>query len=108
MQDFNEINAELDAYGHGLQSRPQIVVANKTEMPGTEDNVLRLQDTVNARVKSEVNTDREGLTDPQVYAISAATGDGLDKLNFVIAERVQELRQAAEDTNNKDSEYDKI
>ena len=35
--DFQEINAELAAFGHGLMQKPQIVAVNKMDIPGVED-----------------------------------------------------------------------
>ena len=37
IDDFQEINAELAAFGHGLMKKPQIVAVNKMDIPGVED-----------------------------------------------------------------------
>ncbi len=38
-EDYKNINAELKAYGYGLEHRPQIVIANKMDMPDAEANL---------------------------------------------------------------------
>ena len=37
LEDFEAINAELAAFGHGLRDKPQIVVINKLDMPEVQD-----------------------------------------------------------------------
>lgn len=37
LEDFESINAELAAFGHGLSDKPQIVVINKLDMPEVRD-----------------------------------------------------------------------
>jgi len=36
-EDFEQINAELTAFGHGLIDKPQIVVLNKLDIPGVRE-----------------------------------------------------------------------
>ena len=66
IEDFDQINLELANYGE-LSQRPQIVVCNKTDLPGAEENLERLK----AHVKP--------LGYP-VFAVSAATHQGFDPL----------------------------
>jgi GTP-binding protein len=37
LADFETINAELAAFGHGLMDKPQIVVINKLDIPGVQE-----------------------------------------------------------------------
>ena len=37
LEDFETINAELEAFGHGLIDKPQIVVINKLDLPSVRD-----------------------------------------------------------------------
>lgn len=84
VQDFHTINAELEAYAAELAERPQIVVANKCDMPDTDVAIEVLREVAEAQGKP-------------FYAISAITGEGIDRLVSDVAERVAELRaQAAE------------
>ncbi|MEE1199913.1 MAG: GTPase ObgE [Christensenellales bacterium] len=42
LEDYDTIMKELEAYGD-LKNRPMIVVANKTDLPGAEENLARLR-----------------------------------------------------------------
>jgi GTP-binding protein len=79
IDDYHTINAELAAYATDLAVRPQVVVANKCDMPGTEEAVERLRATAEADGRP-------------FFAVSAVTGDGLDALVSAVADRVYELR----------------
>ena len=75
--DFDQINSELANYGE-LSQRPQIVVCNKTDLPGAEENLERLK----AHVKP--------LGYP-VFAVSAATHQGFDPLLDTALNMLDEL-----------------
>jgi GTPase len=77
-EDFRVIMAELKSFGHGLEEKPMIVVASKADVA----NPQKLK-------KLEVLAKRRKLP---LYAISAVTGLGIDKLRYAIGERVRELR----------------
>ena len=47
-EDYIKINHELEMYNEELLQRPQIVVANKIDMPGNEDKLKVLQDNITA------------------------------------------------------------
>ncbi len=70
VDDIEKINAELEKYSPALASRPQIVVANKSDMV-----LLEYEDYV----KDFEKYVRETLGAPLVY-ISAVTGEGLDEM----------------------------
>ena len=82
VEDYRTINAELAAYAYELADRPQIVVANKCDMPGTEDAVKALREAAEA----------DGHT---FHAISAVTGEGIDALVSDTADAVAKLRAEA-------------
>lgn len=82
VEDYRTINAELAAYASELADRPQIVVANKCDMPGTEDAVKALREVAEA----------DGHT---FHAISAVTGKGIDALVSDTADAVAKLRAEA-------------
>jgi GTP-binding protein len=83
VRDYETINAELSAYASELAERPQIVVANKCDMPGVEEGVERLREAA----------ERDGHP---FFAVSAVTGAGLDELVLETAREVRELRQTIE------------
>ena len=66
VEDFEQICDELVAYGD-LAERPQIVAANKMDLPGAQENLERLRKHLHG-------------TDIEVYPISAATRQGFDEL----------------------------
>ena len=66
VDDLDQINTELDHYGT-LSELPQIIVCNKTDLPGAEENLKRI------RILAE------GMGCP-VFPVSAATHEGFDAL----------------------------
>ena len=66
IEDFEHICDELVGYGD-LAERPQIVAANKMDLPGAEENLERLRKHLRG-------------TDIEVYPVSAATRKGFDEL----------------------------
>ncbi len=82
VHDFEVINEELRAYAQELATRPQIVVANKCDMPGYEENTERVRKAA----------EEAGYP---FFAVSAVTGEGIDGLMDATAARVHELRSAA-------------
>ena len=68
VEDFDQINHELANYGE-LAERPQIVVCNKSDLPDSEENVVRLK----------AHLAGLGLDYP-VFVVSAATHQGFDAL----------------------------
>ncbi|MFP4395430.1 MAG: GTPase ObgE [Anaerolineales bacterium] len=52
--DFQEINAELAAFGHGLMQKPQIVAVNKMDIPGVEDIFPIIKEEIEARGYKDV------------------------------------------------------
>lgn len=85
-----------------------IVVANKCDMPGFEDNLTRLQAEVDKLIKANKGTNKEGLVHDKVFAISALSGLGVDPLNLTIASCVAEIRAKAVEEAEKSDEYDKL
>ena len=67
IDDFEKINHELEAYSAKLAHRKQLVVANKMDLPDSEENLIKLKDYVEAK----------GY---EIMPVSAATGDGLQEL----------------------------
>jgi len=67
VEDYWTIQAELRAYSEELAARPQVVAANKAELPGTEERRRAIEQLCRS----------EGLP---FHAISAVTGQGLEEL----------------------------
>ena len=68
LEDYDAIMKELEAYGD-LKNRPMIVVANKMDLPGAEENLKRLRDKLAG-------------TGIDVYPVSAATRQNFDALLY--------------------------
>ena len=83
MSDLEVVEAELSAYG-GLEDRPRLVALNKVDVPEARE----LAELVRADLEQRGH---------QVFAISAASGEGLRELGFAMAELVTQRRTAAED-----------
>ncbi len=67
IEDFEKINHELEAYSAKLARRKQLVVANKMDLPDSEDNFVLLKEYV----------EEKGY---EIMPVSAATGEGLQDL----------------------------
>ena len=78
LDDYNQINAELRLYQPLLAERPQIVALNKADLPEARANIERLRDQI-------------GLPKAQIFAIAAATREGVDTLMQQVAARLAEL-----------------
>ena len=78
VEDFDAINAELSQYSPDLATRPQIVVANKTDIMEDESLLEKLRAHV------------EPLGYP-LFALSAASHTGTRELVLKIAEKLSTL-----------------
>lgn len=76
LEDFETINRELKDYHEKLAEKPQLVFANKMDLPMSEDNLLRF---------------KEKYKDLPVFAGSAATTKDLDQLVYAIVEELKDL-----------------
>jgi len=74
--DYQTINNELEEYDLQLTERPQIVLANKMDMPHSEDNLKKFKEKLD---KTNHNV--------EIYEISAIAKTGLDP----VLRRVSEL-----------------
>ncbi len=110
LEDYEIIKNELALYADELASRPRIVVANKIDVPGTEEACEALA----ARVREDSiaaaggNEFVESPIDPKLYRVSALTGAGVDSLKAAIATKVHALREAAREQAASDMQYDHV
>lgn len=75
-EDYVTINNELKEYNLRLTERPEIIVANKMDMPEAEENLKVFKEKVGE--------------DAVIFPISALTRSGLRDLLFAIADKVEE------------------
>lgn len=76
-RNWQVVNIELEHYNPQLARRPQVIAANKMDVPGGEEKVAYLKDR---------------LADAYpVFPIAAATGAGLEPLLYHLAEMLERL-----------------
>ncbi|WP_307339987.1 GTPase ObgE [Caldalkalibacillus uzonensis] len=80
-EDYLKINTELKLYDYRLEERPQIIAANKMDLPGAEENLQKFRQQVGDEVP--------------VYPISAATKQGVKELVFAIYELLETIPEDA-------------
>lgn len=73
--DYLTINQELKEYNLRLTERPQVVVANKMDIPQSEENLAKFKEQIGDEV--------------QIFPISAVTRQGLRDLLFTVADLVE-------------------
>lgn len=78
LDDFRKINIELRRYSEKLSKRPQILVANKIDLPQAKENLPSLEELVK----------QEGM---DFFAISAATRENLEELINFVGKRLEEI-----------------
>ncbi|WP_152654747.1 GTPase ObgE [Oceanobacillus sp. CFH 90083] len=76
-EDYVKINEELAAYDEKLLTRPQIIAANKMDMPGAEEHLKAFKEKLGEEVP--------------IYHISAITKAGLRDLLFAVADKLEEI-----------------
>ncbi len=96
VEDYEIINRELELYASDLAERPQIVVANKIDVAGVEDNVRRLKERVRQDAIEAAGGDEfaDSVQEARVFEVSALTGEGIPSLIAAVAQKVHELRSA--------------
>jgi len=83
VDDFKKINIELKRYSEKLSKRPQILVANKIDLPQAAENLPAL----------EKLAAQEGI---KFFAISAAAHENLDALINFIGNKLEEIGKEIE------------
>ncbi|WP_147803024.1 GTPase ObgE [Alkalicoccus halolimnae] len=74
-EDYLTINQELEEYNMRLMERPQIVVANKMDLPDAETQLEMFKERVGE--------------DVEIYPISAVTKSGLQNLLRAVADKIE-------------------
>lgn len=90
-EDYQTINNELEGYDLRLTERPQIIVANKMDMPSSEDNLKEFKEKL-----AETNNNAE------VFEISAISKQGLTP----VLQKVSELLEVTSEFPLYDEETD--
>ncbi len=76
-EDYIKINHELEQFNVNLLKKPQIIIANKMDLPGAVENLINFRKKV----------------DKEVYSISAMNHDGLDKVLIELANMLDTIKK---------------
>src|SRR5699024_7463093 len=82
-EDYLSINQELKQYEIDLTEKPQIIVANKMDMPEAEEHLMEF---------------KKSLNDPNIpiFPISTLSRIGIDELLYAIADKLDRIPQIEE------------
>ncbi|ASF40034.1 GTPase ObgE [Halobacillus halophilus] len=87
-EDYVTINNELSSYDKRLENRPQIIVANKMDMPDSEENLRAFKEHLDK--------------DVMVFPISTITREGLDELLYTVADKLDQIPKREESVEEVD------
>ncbi len=82
IDDFYKINEELRQYSEKLTTKEQIIVLNKIDLPQAQENL--------EKIRNKFSKDYE------ILEVSAATGEGLDRLKKRAYERLLQIEEEIE------------
>ncbi|MFH1877365.1 MAG: GTPase ObgE [Candidatus Omnitrophota bacterium] len=85
---FFQLEQELELYNRDVYLKPRIIVANKMDMPGAEENLKAFK----KKVKKSKN---------EIFAISALSGEGVQQLIGAIYKKVKDAKEKTEEDNGK-------
>ncbi|MBI5974183.1 GTPase ObgE [Staphylococcus canis] len=77
-EDYQTINQELSAYKQRLEERPQIIVANKMDIPDAEEHLKQFKSKIDSNLP--------------VIAISSFTKENIDQLLYTIADTLEKVK----------------
>lgn len=89
--DWDKINEELRLYNNKLADRPQIVAANKMDMPDSEDNLAAFREQV-SKVKPDI----------EIMPISSLTKSGIQELLYRVYDLLESLPEPLEVEESKE------
>ena len=74
-QDYITINKELENFDKSLMNKPQIIIANKMDMPSSKENLKQFRKKV----------------DKKIYEMSAINGEGINQIILKLADMLDEI-----------------
>lgn len=77
-EDYLTINQELRNFNEEMMEKPQIIIANKMDMEGAEENLKQFQEKVN---------------DVPIYPISAMKKEGLQPVIHALSEQLKQIEK---------------
>ncbi len=76
LQDYVTIREELKQYSEKLSDRPEMILANKADLPGAQENLQRF---------------REAYPEKQLFVTSAVTTQGVEQIKYAMTELLKTL-----------------
>lgn len=76
-EDYLTINKELEDFNKKIIDKPQIIIANKMDMPTSKENLKKFKEKVNV----------------EVFEMSAMNGDGIDKIINKLADMLDNIKK---------------
>lgn len=73
--DYITINKEIENFDKSLIKKPQIIIANKMDMPLSKENLKKFKEKVNK----------------EIYEMSAINGNGIEKILLKLADMLDEI-----------------
>lgn len=99
VEDYHRINKELRLYNERLAKRPQVLVANKMDLPEAKENYARLQ----------ALAESEGL---EIFPVSAAANEGLrpmiERVSRMLDEYVEDPEEAKDIVLHQEPDADEV
>ena len=74
-KDYTTINKELENFDKSLMQKPQIIIANKMDMPSSQENLKIFKEKVNK----------------EIFEMSAINGEGINKILLKIADMLDSI-----------------
>ena len=93
-EDYLTINKELEEYNLRLTERPQIIVANKMDMPEAEENLKKFKERLEE--------------DFPIFPISALSRKGLRELLYAIADKIEETPEFPLDHEEEETGVNRV
>ena len=84
-QDYITINKELENFDKSLMNKPQIIIANKMDMPSSKENLKQFRKKV----------------DKKIYEMSAINGEGINQIILKLADMLDEIPKESLYKNEK-------
>ena len=84
-EDLRVLKEEITLYDPALTSRPQIVAANKIDLPEAAQNLTRLKKSLGKQY--------------EIFPVSALTGEGLKAFTYRVAELIRSQKSEIRSQN---------
>ncbi|MEG0021572.1 MAG: GTPase ObgE, partial [Bacilli bacterium] len=77
-EDYKTINNELESFSKKMMQKPQIIIANKMDVEGSEENLKKF---------------KEKVKDIEIYPVSAMSNEGLDIVLMKLADMLDTIEK---------------